>query len=91
MTSDRDDTEIPHDSDDRLEWICARAKTMDTLQSNAWIEDEIRYLWNNPDEFAAGNSYEQPAGVEKEVYILFRLGIAFGTDYEHHYPRDTHE
>lgn len=60
---------------------------MDVIRGEDWVENEIRYLWNNPDEFEAGDTQEVPKGVDKEDYILFRLGVAFGTDYEHNFPR----
>jgi hypothetical protein len=85
------DTEIPHKAADRIEWICERAQRLEFIRDEDWIEAEIRYLWENPDEFEAGDSQDVPADVAKEDYLLFRLGVAFGTDYEHHFPRGEHD
>lgn len=35
------------------------------------------------------DSHEVPEDVAHEDYALFRLGLGFGTDYEHYFPRET--
>jgi hypothetical protein len=85
--SDRPEETPPQDPDARIEWILNRAQKLDLVRHEDWIADELEYLWNNPDEFEAANTHETPTGVDPKDYALFRLGVLFGTDYEHYFPR----
>lgn len=86
--SDDLDAGIPQDDPDaRVEWIIKRAQKLDFIREEDWIADEIEYLWNHPDEFEAGETFNAPEGVDDADYALFHLALCFGTDYEHYFPR----
>lgn len=84
---------IPESQPERIEWVLDRGQILDSIRTNEpdWVADELEYLWNNPEEFESGGTHKCPDGVHEETYILFRLGVAFGTDYEYYYPRDEEE
>lgn len=94
--ADPDEGELPGppaDREERFEWILERAKRLDVLRGEDWIASEVRKLWNHPDVYEADPDrlYDVPPGVSEADYILFRLGVAFGTEYEHEFPRGRSE
>lgn len=80
--------EIPDDPDERIDWILDRARMLDVIRRAGWIADEIEKHWENPDQFADDGLYEVPERADKQDYALFKLGLLFGTEYEHQFPRD---
>lgn len=49
------------------------------------LADEMDTLWANPSEFErTGIMSDDP----DDLMTVFYLGVCFGTDYEHAYPRD---
>lgn len=79
---------IPQEQPERFEWILERAKMLDVIRGESWITDELEYLWENPEDYEAGEAYEVPDGAEEEDYALFKLALNFGVEYEAHYPQD---
>lgn len=90
MTTDST-VEIPQTQPARIEWIYRRAAMLDMVRGEAWVEDRLRKLWNNPDTFESGRLPGCPEGVDEKDYRLFQLGLLFGTEYEHANPRDDDE
>lgn len=79
---------IPSDPDERIEWVIERAAMLDEIRDEDWIADTVEYVWNHPDEFERGDALDRPDDVDEADFGLFRLGLLFGTDYEHYFPRD---
>jgi len=52
-----------------------------------WVLEELDKLWNNPDKFESGETLNQ-ARLDNPLYLMFRLGVGFGTEYERKYPTD---
>ena len=50
-----------------------------------WVVEEMEYLWNNPQDYAKGEALDDELK-DEPLYLLFRLGVAFGTTYERGYP-----
>jgi len=79
--------ELPEDLEDAIK----RAHTLDFIRDGEehWVAEEMLKLWENPDlyEDDPEELYEVPDGVDQEDYVLFRLAVVFGTQYEHAYPR----
>lgn len=75
----------------RIDELLNRAEALDAARGSDWVADEVHTLLWNPDAYAAGETYEVPDGVDAEAYALFRFAVAFGTDYEHLFPRDEGE
>ena len=80
----------PETQPERFEWILERAKRLDLIRGEDWIAAEVRKLWNHPDvyENEPDKLYDVPPEVDQADYVLFRLGVAFGTEYEHEFPRE---
>lgn len=78
----------PDDHPERIEWMFDRGAMLDRLRHSDWIEDEMRYLWENPDEFEEGGTHDAPDNAFRTEYNLFRLGVLFGIEYEREYPTD---
>lgn len=81
---------MPRSQPERIEWIYHCARMMDLVREEDWIEDRLEWLWNHPNEFASSGTPEPPKGIDEEDYQLFRLGLLFGIDYEHEYPREEY-
>lgn len=88
MNSDKDAEGIPENPQERFDWILKRAMKLDAIRESNWIADEVDKLWNNPGEYEGGETYEVPEDVKEQDYVLFRLGVAFGTEYEYEFPRE---
>lgn len=86
---------IPKDPDDRIAWIIKRAQLLDKIRDEEWVADTVEDLWNNPEVFENDDfEWNTPSDdVDEEDVQLFRLGVLFGTDYEHFHPRpeDYHD
>lgn len=80
--------ELPDDSEERQEWLIGRGAELDAARDSMWVAAELDYLWDNPDEYENGESYEIPDDADQEAYALFRLGFVSGVEYEHQYPRN---
>lgn len=69
-----------------------RAQMLDVVRDEpAWIADCVEELWDNPEKFERGETFEEPDGVAPEDYNLFRYGVLFGIEYEREYPTDSDE
>ena len=90
MSDDYETKEMPDVLKGRLEVIDSRR---DEADGDLLISDGLRYIWQNPDE------YEQKSPIQmlKDEYdtdelsdsmIFVLIGILFGTEYEHAYPRN---
>ena len=78
---------IPQSHPERREWLFDRAGKLERLLDEDWIEDEIRKLWNNPEEYANEGLYD-PSGIEnEELYALVHFAVGFGIEYERQYPQ----
>ena len=72
----------------RMEWMLKRAEWLDGLmEGEDWVADEIEKHWNYPKLFENGDLHEVPDETDETTYLLFKLALLFGTDYEHYYPR----
>lgn len=91
MSDGRSDTGMPRSQPERIEWLYKCARGMDLVRDEDWIENRLEWLWNHPNEFARGETPEPPEGVAEEDYRLFQLGLLFGTDYEHEFPRSEYD
>ena len=50
-----------------------------------WVTEEMTRLWDNPDSFEEGGTLDEEL-VDNPNYLMFRLGIVFGIEYERKYP-----
>lgn len=50
-----------------------------------WVNDEMEKLWNNPEGFESGETLNEEM-LDNPLYLIFRLGVGFGTEYERKYP-----
>lgn len=88
----REKNSFPHEPEERISRILNTAEKLDRVRDEPdWIEEEVKFLWNNVEKFEEGGHMNTPDGVDKKDYNLFKLGVLFGTDYEYYYPRDRDE
>jgi hypothetical protein len=52
-----------------------------------WVAEEMEKLWENPEDFESADSLDQEL-MDSPLYMMFRLGVGFGTEYEREYPTD---
>ena len=91
--SDYEEKEIPEILEKRLELIDERR---DEAGDGPILSDGLRYLWNNPDVYEEKGAipmlkdeYDTDELSESMMFVL--LGILFGTEYEHAFPREVRE
>jgi hypothetical protein len=74
--------------DEKAEKMIERAAKLDLIRDAEadWIADTVAELWQQPEEFANGELFEQPDDVAREDFNLFRFGVLFGIEYENRYP-----
>lgn len=91
MTLSDESDRPPQSHPERFEWICARARMLESRRDEDWIEDRLRWLWDHPDEFVRSGMPDAPEGIDKDDYLLFKMGVLFGTEFEHEFPRAEYD
>jgi hypothetical protein len=85
--NEQEETE-PAPPPEPIEALTEQARRLERVTGEHWLAEELRYMWENPEEFAAGEFANPPEHVTDEVYAVLYLGIAFGIEYEQAYPGD---
>ena len=87
--SDYEAQKMPDVIADRLEVIDERFAKSEADHS---LSDMLRYIWDNPEKWEDGihNHLREDFDVDglSDSANFVILGILFGTEYEHAYPRD---
>jgi len=72
------------DPDESYEYI---KEMVEESEMPEWVSDELEKLWNNPDKFESGETLNEEL-MDDPFYLMFRLGVGFGTEYERKYPSE---
>jgi len=75
-------------TNENLETLLDLAESLEQTGQIDGLVDELRYLWDHPDEFEDGTALENSEIDRDDLRALVHLCVSFGSEYERAYPTD---